>query len=277
MQDVFRIEVPVYLKDDIRINPSSLGDPVPCKPDGCSVPDTSPAGLADDPSRLAFTLGGSTATFSQPNSATSTTAWLDAELQLTSRQSSASDLGAQLSPGSTSSAQEEEQSAFCLQLYQETVEAITLFDRKRCTHLAAVKAPLPHLVLPNEPVDGPSAKMLPVYQSLKSDRGETRVPGLNVRLTRAHSNTLSQPSNPYNLSALLADFKLQKNTKSPAAGARPPSPHPLITKSASSIVSFSHPRPEPFQVRHFARSVSAPVAEDEPRSMVMIPGMRRKA
>lgn len=276
-QDPYRIEVPVYLEDASRIDPSTLGDPVRCKPDGCcGALASSPAGLADDPIGLASALGGSTTTFSQPNSATSSVTWLDPELQVASRQSSGSDLGPRPSYSSGSSTQDDEQPAFCLLAYEETVEAIVLFDQGVCKGLPSVKAPRPHVILGNEPTDGhaPNGKMLPVYQNLNNDMGDARVPGLNVRPTRVHSNTLPQPSNQYNLSALLAQFKLEKS-KSPAAGARPPSPHRTIVKSSSSIGGHCLARSQP--PRHYLRTASAPVPDDEPRSVVMIPGMPRKA
>lgn len=275
LQDPFRIEVPVYLEDALRIDPGSLGDPFPCKPDGCSAALASPAGLADDPIGLASALGGSTTTFSEPNSATSSLTWFDPELRIASRQSSDNDLGPWLSYSSRSDTQDEGQDVSSQHAYGETVEAITLFDQGKCTGLTSVKTPRPDVFLGKEPTHGNVAnpKMLPVYQNLKNDMGDgARVPGLVIRPTRVHSNTLPQPRNQYDLSALLAQFKLDK-TKSPAAGARPPSPHRPIVKSSSSSGSNCVARPQP---RHYLRTVSAPVTEDEPRAMVMIPGMSRK-
>jgi hypothetical protein len=290
-QDPGRIEVPVYIEGIVPLNVASLEDPVPCiVPKWCDG-STSPAGLAGNPTRLSLALGGSTATLSQPNSATSslTSLLLEAEYQLSSRQSSGSDLGARPFLHSRLGSTDGSLSARSDRSHEDAVDAIATFDNVKCMALAKVKVQPPPLASssssnPNQgDVDGAVSpnRMVPVFQNLNgtTGSGESGVPGLVVRPTRVHTNTLphNPTYNPYDLGALLADFKLKK---SPSAGAAPPAPYFSGARVINRSISYNGPavaKRSPFVVKS-----SPPVAvpqrsppEHRPEGLVMIPGMRR--
>ncbi|KAL4541413.1 hypothetical protein Ndes2526B_g05941 [Nannochloris sp. 'desiccata'] len=220
-----RIEVPVYVEGIVPLNLASLEDPVPCKAPKWSEGSTSPAGLVGNPSILSLALGGSTATHSQPNSATSslTSLLLEAsEFQLSSRQSSASDLGARPFLHSRIGSSDGSLSARSDRSHEDAVDAIAAFDNVKCMALAKVKVQQPWPTTSpgtsssqnsNEgDIDISSNRMVAVYQNLSwnpSDKGETRVPGLTVRPTRVHTNTLphNPTYNPYDFRRLASEFQ----------------------------------------------------------------------
>jgi hypothetical protein len=133
--------------------------------------------------------------------------------------------------------------------------------------------------------------MVAVYQNLgnTSDNGETCIPGLTARPTRVHTNTLphNPTYNPYDLGALLADFKLRK---SPSAGAAPPAPHFSRARVVNRSFGCKGPavmKQSPFLATAVAASAksnalaASPVARSQSfqnhrtEGLVMIPGMRR--
>ena len=288
--------------DGLSINPADLPDPVLCKPVslGCHPTTTttttaaSPAGIADDPAALSLALGGSVTTFSQPNSATSSLASLlvdGSDLQVTSRQSSASDLGPR-PPHSRSISSIDGLSAFSSSK-EEALEAIVVFDVDTCRRLVPLKLRSPPGTAPRHMAYADSAppsppKLIEAYQHLTpAYAGETQMPGLTIRPTRMVSNTLptmrAGAYNQYDLGALLAEFKLTKSrNKSPSAGARPPSPqfsHRLAGLSPGDTGGVGGKKASPPDPSRRPMSASPPVAEvndDEPASMVMIPGVRRR-
>jgi hypothetical protein len=166
--------------------------------------------------------------------------------------------------------------------------------------LAKVKVqPLPKPLSPSSSsrqVEGDAPlspnKMVPVYQNLNgtADKGEARVPGLTVRPTRVHTNTFPHNAtyNPYDLGALLADFKL-KQSASPSAGAAPPPPQFTGSRVVNRSFSYNGPavaKRSPFMsaaaaAKPSSAAVSKPaVAPPQPQEhktegLVMIPGMRR--
>jgi hypothetical protein len=131
-------------------------------------------------------------------------------------------------------------------------------------------------------------RMVSVYQNLSgtTESGEASVPGLTVRPTRVHTNTLphNPTYNPYDLGALLADFKLKK---SPSAGAAPPAPHfsgARVVNRTFSCTDASTAVPakrSPFMSATGATAKPSPAAKPSPpqehrsEGLVMIPGMRR--
>lgn len=237
-------------------------------------PEVSPAGLADDPCALARALGGSAATLSQPNSSSSLTSLLVEGLEVRvapthpalaafcfenseDAETSGEGCDGPLSPCTLSDVS-----------HEDAVEALTHFDAHLCAALARLR---PHP--PPGFDDGfrvPCHRLEPVYLNLGPDAaGEVKMPGLTVRPTRTWSNTLpptAAGAHAYNLSALLAEFKLKKSQdKSPAAGAAPP---PRSWPAANAGGQKTRPAPRP----------TTPLApkDDEPAAIVMIPGMRRK-
>jgi hypothetical protein len=255
---------------------------------------------------LSLALGGSITTLSQPNSATSSLAGLlfDAEFQLSSRQSSGSDLGARPFLHSRLSSTDGSLSARSDRSHEDAVDAIATFDNVKCMALAKVKVqPPPGMPSTSSsssthPTNGGDTeasvspnRMVAVYQNLSgnsSDNGETRVPGLTVRPTRVHTNTLphNPTYNPYDLGALLADFKLKK---SPSAGAAPPSPHFSGARVVKRSLRYNGPavaKRSPFMASAASASatvrkpsatkaVPSPPQEHRSEGLVMIPGMRR--
>ena len=277
LQDPGRFEVPVLLKEALP----EVDAPIPSsKAQRLSSEEASPAGVADDLDRLASALGGSTATYSQPNSATSSLAglFLDADLLVASRQSSGSDLTTLYNtrPGnSRHSSQDGSLSARSDVSHKSAVEAITAFDCGKCKALAKVK------VLA---VTTPNNEMVPAYQNSHG----AEIPGLTIRPTRLVTNRLPQPGTNYNLSALLAEFKMKKaSSVSPVAGAKPPPPQwgpdgagacPVEAenkhRNSSSTITPLALRKSTMPHPHIPSP--SPPRDDEPRSMVMIPGMRRR-
>ena len=314
LQDPGRFEVPVYLEGALPPikTATALEPPSPTKPNisvgcCCSEGTTSPDGLLDQHCSLNSLLGGSTATFSQPNSAASSLGshFIDGELQVASRQSSASDLG--LPPFQHHHSRYNSQeggfatsgslSARSDRSWGDSVEALTHFDSGRCKILAPVKVLTPPL-LPSLPMMGTSSdhpggcpRMLPVHQNFGAESGEMR---MSVRQTRSQPSTLSQAGtyNPYDLSGLIADFQMTKTTttthSSVVAGNRPAiaacsflSVDSFSTSSSSSSSSsmIAPRRPPPPAPASLARvSLPCPLyttEEHEPEGLVMIPGLRR--
>ena len=293
----------MLLRGVVPIDLASLEDAVPCKPPTkWSEGPTSPAALVGDQRSLSLALGGSTATLSQPNSATSSLASLlfEADFQLSSRQSSASDLGTRpfAHHHSRLGSSDGSLSARSDRSHEDAVDAIATFDNVKCMALAKVKVPPPDVSSSLESsdravVDAPNSpnRMVAVYQNLNgnNDRGDARVPGLTVRPTRVHTNTLPHNAtyNPYDLSALLADFKLKKNA-SPSAGAAPPPRKFTGARLVNRSFSCTGPavaRPSPFvavaststaaAAKPSAPVASAPQEQHRSEGLVMIPGMRR--
>jgi len=298
-----RIEVPVYFEGIVPLNLASLEDPFPSKAPKWNEGSTSPAGLAGNPSLLSLALGGSTATHSQPSSATSslTSLLLEAsEFQLSSRQSSASDLGARPFLHSRLGSTDGSLSARSDRSREDAVDAIATFDNVKCLALAKVKVQPSPALLPStssstqkseEDVVNSPNRMVAVYQNLSrntSDQEETGVPGLTVRPTRVHTNTLphNPTCNPYDLGALLADFKRKK---SPSAGAAPPAPRFPRARVVNRSFSCNGPavvKESPFVATAATASAkpnalaASPVARSQSQKhstegLVMIPGMKR--
>lgn len=281
----------MYPKDDfLRTDPASLGDPVPCKPPTCTgTLPVSPSGVADDAVALASVLGGSTYTTSQPNSATSSLASFlhDGELQVSSRHSSASDLGARPSlpqlalPSAAGDLSTCSSARSDISSHEEAVELLERFDSGKLQSLSKIKTRSPKGIMvrscSTEPTPAAPGHVhslaSSIFSSIKSAAKEASKspaakgvpakpiaqvcgPAMTVRPMR--TRPVSQPGtyNPYDLAGLLADFKLQRS------------------------LSPSNARPAPLREKTASRFVPGCAAAEPDRdldSVVMIPGARRVA
>ena len=221
---------------------------------------------------------------SQPSSATSSmgSAMMDADLQLVSRQSSASDLGPRpnfassippiilldahngcLSARSDLSSRSD---ASAMSVYDEAVEALAQFDIARKKSLTPIKIRPP----PNESAstscpDAPMAAsgMKQVFSSSReipcAVDGPTNVPVRSARMHFRSTGPIPGTYNPYDLAGALADFKSQQQQQVRISS--PATNHASHTFSRGNAAS---------RLQRTSSSCS------EPEVLVMIPGVQRK-
>jgi len=232
LQDPGRIEVPVYLQDDIlRTNPASLGDPVPCKPPlGTSTLPHTPSGVADDAAAMASVLGGSTYTTSQPNSATSSLASLifDGELVVSSRQSSGSDLCARPTLANLPHHNfPRGDNGLCLSArsdasnHDDSVELIVQFDCSKLQTLGKIKTRSPPGIRSTVKIPTPSAPTGAArslsFAVSKDGTGNEGAVAQDMAVRPLRARPMSQPGtyNPYDLAGLLANYRNGNKNYSP--------------------------------------------------------------